>query len=293
VTKPLRDLAIVRGLVTPAAVAPAAALERAEDQPAAAEPPGMPTMVVRFSPFGTWYRISSWFEGDFFERTQLGAFAKTIAERGPQVKVLFNHGGDFHIGEKALGVPAVLEERADGPYAEVPLLDTSYNRDLVPGLDAGAYGSSFMFNVIRDEWNEEPGPSEHNPFGLPERTILEVRLLEFGPVTWPANPAATSALRCGTDWYADQLRDRHPDRYEVLVQRFTDFRDQHGLSTPDRTPDAGAAHLHTAGLGTPADGAAPDPTAAPDPVVHPTGLSPHQRARLLAVPSLAASGSRL
>jgi HK97 family phage prohead protease len=233
-----------------------------------------PVMTVRFSAFGEWYTVDSWFEGKFLERTAHGAFAKTIQERSSQVKVLFNHGMDFHIGDKVLGVPSLLEERNDSPYAEVPLLDTSYNRDLQPGLAAGAYGSSFMFNVLRETWNEEPGRSAHNPDGIPERTITEVRLLEFGPVTWPANPAATSGLRSGTDWYAERIRSRSPERYEALAERFTDFRAQHGL----RTPDADAART-----GTSADGAA-IPTDAPDtaPAVHHSdGLSPSQRAARL------------
>jgi HK97 family phage prohead protease len=280
-TRSVRDLAIVRSAVAPVSLLP---MQRAEgtEQPREddQQPDGMPVMTVRFSVFGTWYRIKSFWEGDFMERVAAGAFRKTISERGSQVKVLFDHGMDFNIGDKVLGVPELLEERPDSPYSEVPLLDTSYNRDLVPGLRAGAYGSSFMFNVLRDEWNEEPGRSEHNPDGVPERTITEVRLMEFGPVTWPANPAATAGLRSGTDAYAEKLRARRPERFEALSERFADFRAQHGLCTPDT--DAALA-------GTSADGAATIPTDAPDtaPAVHhPTGLSPHARTRLLAYPFL-------
>lgn len=272
----LSDLAIVRGASMPVALAP---LQRADDVVPDAEEmasTGMPTMTVRFSVFGTWYPIRSYWEGEYLERVANGAFRKTISERGSQVKVLFDHGYDFHIGDKILGVPSLLEERPDSPYGEVPLLDTSYNRDLVPGLEAGGYGSSFMFNVLRDEWVEEPEASEHNPKALPERTITEVRLLEFGPVTWPANPNATAGLRSGMDWYADKLRQRRPEQFDELVERFTDFRAQHGL----RTPETDAALRGTSSLG-----AAISPTDAPDttdPVVHhSTGLSPSRRAARL------------
>lgn len=269
------DLAIVRSAITPVAMLPTAARADDVDPDANGEDDGaMPTMTVEFSRFGTWYPIRSYWEGEFLERTAKGAFKKTIAERGSAVRVLFNHGFDFHIGDKILGVPELLEERDTSPYAEVPLLDTSYNHDLVEGLRAGGYGSSFMFNVIRDEWNEEPEPSEHNPRALPERTILEVRLLEFGPVTWPANPDATAGLRCGTDHYADTLRTRSMERFEAFTAQFTDFRASRGL----RTPDSGAART-----GTPDDGAAATSTDAPDDlvVVHSAGLSPAQRARRL------------
>lgn len=278
----LRDLAVVRSAVAPVALLPQQRADEPEDEP---REDGMPVMTVRFSVFGAWYPIRSFWEGEFLERVVGGSFRKTISERGPQVKVLFNHGADFHIGDKVLGVPSLLEERADSPYGEVPLLDTSYNRDLAEGLRAGAYGSSFMFNVLRDEWNEEPERSEHNPDGIPERTITEVRLLEFGPVTWPANPAATAGLRSGTDWYADSLRSRNPERYDALTEQFSNFRAQHGLRTPE---------FDAALRGTSDDGAATSPTDAPDTpeVVHPTGLTPSGRAarlRALRYPFLEAS----
>src|SRR5688572_22620234 len=182
---------------------------RAADEAAPLRDGSLGLMEVRFSTFGSWYEINSWWEGRFLERTKFGAFAKTIADHHARkaesagVKVLFNHGGDFHIGDKLLGGIESLTEEKDSPLGVVDLDDTSYNRDLLPGLKRGGYGSSFMFRVLREEWAEEPGVSAHNPEGLPERTITEVRLYEFGPVTWPANPASTAGMRCvsGTDAY--------------------------------------------------------------------------------------------
>ncbi len=37
--------------------------------------------------------------------------------------------------------------------------------------------------------------SDYNPDALPERTITDVQLFEFGPVTWPAYAGATAGLR--------------------------------------------------------------------------------------------------
>lgn len=180
---------------------------------------------VRYSPFNTWYRISSWWEGDFLERTEPGAFKRTLnahnarkADDAHNIVTLFNHGMDFHIGDKLLGSITRAAEERDSPVHEVDLFDTSYNRDLLPGLRRGAYGSSFMFRVIRDEWNNEPEPSDANPDGLPERTLKEVRVFEAGPVTFPANPHATTGIRClsGTDAYYDQLARRDPSRVDRL-----------------------------------------------------------------------------
>lgn len=186
--------------------------------PADDEREGLGLMDVRFSPFDAWYRIDSWWEGTFLERTMRGAFKRTFdAHRsastpGGKIKTLFNHGADFHIGDKLLGDIEEVAEDPDAARTTVWLWDTSYNRDLLPGLRSGAYGSSFMFQVIRDEWNEEPDRTDANPDGIPERTIKEARVLEAGPVTWPANPAATAGMRClsGTDAYYESLQRRDP-----------------------------------------------------------------------------------
>ncbi len=176
------------------------------------------TMVGHFSRFDDWYEIDSWLEGHFIERTVKGAFAKTIKENRDTVKVAFDHGYDFQIGDKPLGPIDVLREEDEGPYYEVPLLDTDYNRDFVlPALQGrtmdgrkfgSTLGASFRFRVTRDEWVMEPKKSTHNPDGIPERTIKEVRLFEFGPVVYPASPAATAGVRCLTDWYHDRHRER-------------------------------------------------------------------------------------
>ncbi|TLQ45762.1 HK97 family phage prohead protease [Streptomyces marianii] len=267
----IRGLRLIRGAVM------APRLARADGEPADeanTDDEVMPVMTVEFSRFDTWYEIDSWWEGRFLERTKRGAFKRTIKSQGPAgVKVLFNHGRDMQIDQKVLGVANVLEERESSPYMEVPLLDTSYNRDLIPGLRAGAYGSSFMFEVVRDEWNHDPEASDDNPEGIPERTITEVKLFEAGPVTWPANPDATAGLRSGVDWLMDALSERDDDQHNELVRSFAAFRAMHGLRTP---LDGGPA--------APAD--KPEPlTPAPggSPARHVNGLSAAARRRRMTV----------
>lgn len=220
-------------------------LQRADDTG------GLGTLVVRFSPFDTWYEINSMWEGRFLERTVPGAFKKTAQESKRSdglysTKVLFNHGTDLNIGDKVLAVPSRFEETNEdgyhGPIIEGDLLDTSYNRDLEPGLRAGAYGSSFMFEVTREEWVNEPASSDYNPDGLPERTIREVRNYEAGPVTWPASPTATAGMRarCGTDGYMERLAARSRGRYDDLLRSYEASRAlykvaEFKLTTP--TPD--------------------------------------------------------
>lgn len=242
----LRDLDVVRALP------PLSATEMRADGEG-----GMPTMVVRFSTFDTWYEIDSMWEGTFLERTVSGAFKRTIKNSGSQVKCLYDHGMDPQVGNKVLGRIESLREEPDSPVGEVPLFDTSYNRDLLPGLEAGVYGSSFRMRVVVDEWNDDPGVSDHNPKGIPERTIKEVRLFEFGPVTFPANPDATASVRSLTDVYYEQLRKRDPDAVEELRSRVTAARTV-AAPEPDEKP-AEAEPVVEAPTDSPAGTSDPEP----------------------------------
>jgi HK97 family phage prohead protease len=155
-----------------------------------------PVMAGYFAVFDQWTEIKSYYEGNFLERFVKGAFAKTIHDNRDSMRVLFQHGFDYSIGDKPLGPIDELREDDEGPYYEVPLLDASYVRDQVlPGLEAGLYGASFRFRVVREEVDEEPGISDDNPQGLPERTIKEAQVMEFGPVTFPAYPGASAGIR--------------------------------------------------------------------------------------------------
>lgn len=232
---------------------------------------GMPKMEVRFSAFDEWYEIDSFFEGNFIERTEHGAFAKTIAEQRAQVRSLFDHGFDPSIGNKVLGTISDLREDKDSPVGEVDLFDTSYNRDLLPGLKAGVYGSSMRMRVVKDEWVKAPDASTYNPKALPERTIKEVRLYEFGPVTFPANPQSTASVRSATDDYYQALRARDPQ----LVDDLTRSRQSQIALDRNQQPPAGTAK--PAGAAEPAT---TEPAAS-----HSGGLTPGARRQRL-TPSL-------
>jgi len=214
-----------------AGVALRAVAASAADDQASANENGMPTLYGHFTPFNRWTEIDSWFEGNFMERIAPKSFAKTFRERTPAV--LFQHGGDPQVGDKPLGAPEVLREEDFGPYYEVPLLDTSYNRDLVPGLEANLYGASFRFSVMREEWVDEPGVSDDNPKGLPERTIKELRCMEFGPVTFPAYPDATAGVRSMTDELLISRATANPETLRSILE-YLDGRD----ARPNLSPSA-------------------------------------------------------
>lgn len=172
------------------------------------EAAGLGSIAIVFARFNNWNRIRSYWEGDFMERNAPGAFAATIAERGDLIKVLYDHGYDPSIGNKVLGRHVDLGENDENVGATVALLDTSYNRDLLPGIEAGLYGASFRFRVAAERWVEDPDPSDYNPLGLPERTIEAVELYEFGPVTFPADEGTSVSVGARSWSLTDHYRNR-------------------------------------------------------------------------------------
>ena len=91
-------------------------------------------------------------------RVAPGAYSKTFKENRDGIRVLFQHGRDPQVGDKPLGPITTLKEDpngrstgAAGAYYEVPLLDTNYNRELLPGLKENLYDASFRFQVMREE----------------------------------------------------------------------------------------------------------------------------------------------
>lgn len=164
--------------------------------------------------FSEWTEIDSW-EGTFRERIDPGAFDKTLAESAERVKVLFNHGMDPQIGDKPLGKPSVMLPKRKGLWTETPLDDTSYNGDLKVLLKSGALdGMSFRFSVVNDEWDDGDD-------GVEERTIKEVKLYEFGPVTFPAYEATTAGMRTRAQF--DVWRKAHTEAVSSETQdRSTD-----------------------------------------------------------------------
>lgn len=177
----------------------------------------MPTLTGHFAVWDQFTEIRSAYEGNFMERFAPGSMTKTLAESTP--KVLFQHGKDPQVGDKPLGTIQRLSPDAQGAAYEVALLDTSYNRDLLPGLEAGLYGASFRFSVVREDVVQRPPKSDYNPRGIPERTVQEARVMEFGPVTFPAYAGATAGIRSMTDEFLFDVLAANHEHLEQLAGR--------------------------------------------------------------------------
>ncbi len=220
------------------ALAPAVGLRAGDDED------GRPVLFGHFARFNEWTEIDSFWEGRFMERILPGAFKKTFRERRDQIRVLFQHGRDPELRDRPIAEPGDLREDDEGAYHESRLFD-GMPEIVLAGLRAGQYGQSFKMQVLREDIIKEPGQSEHNPNGIAERSIKEIRLFEYGPVTFPAYANTTAGLRSTTDEFVFDWLAREPQRARELIGA-------HDLSTAalavdkqDAPSDTDAAPLRT------------------------------------------------
>lgn len=123
--------------------------------------------------------------GGFVEQIARGAFAKTIQEA--DVRALWNHDPNFVLGRNKAGTLRMWEDTHGLGY-EVDAPDTQAARDLAVSMERGDVDqSSFGFSTVADDWNL----TERD---YPLRTLLEVRLFDVSPVTFPAYEAASSGV---------------------------------------------------------------------------------------------------
>lgn len=120
------------------------------------------------------------------ERIERGAFSKTLTEA--DVRSLWNHEALYVLGRTGAGT-LTLRQDERGLYYDATPPDTQWARDLMVSIRRGDVNqASFGFRTIRDRW-------EQNDEGNVTRTLLEVALLDVGPVTFPAYPQTSAEAR--------------------------------------------------------------------------------------------------
>lgn len=168
--------------------------------------------------FEEWARVDSHVEGQFMERILPGAFKRTIEHNRSRMRVIYDHGLDPRVGRAPLGPLTHLEESERGVDYEVPLLDTSYNRDLIPGLRAGMYGSSYRFRPVKMDPPVRPTkPTDYNPDMWEERSIRELEMVELGPTPFPVYQSTFAGLRSMTDEYRSRQLGINPEQLQSIL----------------------------------------------------------------------------
>jgi uncharacterized protein len=129
----------------------------------------------------------------FRQKTDLGFFTESIApgafkaslDRGDDVRALIDHDPSKIIGRSPKTL--MLTEDDTGLKYEVTPPDTVLARDLVTNISAGLITqSSFGFYIEREEVDQSGDK--------PHFTILEARLFDVSPVTFPAYEGTSVSL---------------------------------------------------------------------------------------------------
>jgi HK97 family phage prohead protease len=150
-----------------------------------------------FAVYGVWTTIDNAAEGPAFrERFAAGAFAEAMAGDVSRIRALWHHGQDARVGLLPIAKLEVLQDRPEGAFYRMALLDGSYTADILAAAGAGELGASMRFSVPSggQQVTYVPKPSSENPDGLPEVTILQARLVEVSLTSFPAYSATTAAV---------------------------------------------------------------------------------------------------
>jgi len=126
--------------------------------------------------------------GGFREQIRSGAFSQTLNE-GQDVRALFNHDSGQVLGRTTNRTLRLSEDNV-GLRIEVDPPDTQTARDVMTSIDRGDISQmSFAFRVRAGGQEFEERDNEVI------RTLTDVELFEVSPVTFPAYPDTSIALR--------------------------------------------------------------------------------------------------
>jgi HK97 family phage prohead protease len=164
----------------------------------------------------------------FREIIEPGAFSDVL---GDDVRALLNHDPNFILARSKAGAGTLTIGQDDrGLWYEFEAPDTQAGRDLTESLKRGDIDqSSFSFTVRGDgqKWEER---EDENGKTFIKRTISKVaRLFDVSPVTYPAYPDATVALRSLQEFQAEHPPEKEPEPAEDFIthrQRAMDLIDK-------------------------------------------------------------------
>lgn len=133
----------------------------------------------------------SWYGGLWEETVARGAFKKTIKEA--DIRALWNHDANIVLGRNKAGTLELSEDET-GLLVVITPPDNEWGRPVLEAVRRGdVSGMSIAFQVVRDEWTTPDRTKE--PKALRKRKILEAKLADVSPVTYPAFPQTDIAAR--------------------------------------------------------------------------------------------------
>lgn len=142
-------------------------------------------------------------EYQFREVIEPGAFSDVLKD---DVRALLNHDPNYILARSKNGEGTLrIGEDERGLWYEFDAPDTQAGRDLMESLRRGDIDqSSFGFTVAKDGQKWEETREGDGPTFI-KRTITKIaRLFDVSPVTYPAYPDATVALRSLKEFRGDE-----------------------------------------------------------------------------------------
>lgn len=143
--------------------------------------------------------------GGFFEKIRAGAFDEALADADSDVRALKNHDPNLLLGRTA-SKTLRLESNSVGLKFNLDVPKTTTGRDTVEEIRRkDITGCSFSFTTAEDDW-------KYLEDGSVQRTIIKVaKLFDVGPVTYPAYPDTSVAVR-SLDAFKASTEPPAPDR---------------------------------------------------------------------------------
>jgi HK97 family phage prohead protease len=124
--------------------------------------------------------------GGWKERIRRGAFSKHLATT-PDVRALWQHDRNYVLGRTKASTLELVED-IHGLRSLIDPPDTQWARDAVTTIKRGDVDQmSFGFYTDTDEWNMEDGELV--------RTVIDARLFDVSPVTFPAYEGTSISAR--------------------------------------------------------------------------------------------------
>jgi HK97 family phage prohead protease len=160
----------------------------------------------------------------FYEVLHPGAFDDVMND---DVRALFNHESSAILARSKNGTGSLqIGIDATGLWYEFEAPDTQVGRDLMTSLKRGDVDqSSFSFTVSKDgqEWTETRDGDGPTIF---TRTIKKVsRLYDVSPVTYPAYPDATVALRSLEEFRKQEPETPEPEKQTPSQEELSEVSD--------------------------------------------------------------------
>lgn len=200
------------------------------------------TIEVRESPtggkmitgYGIVFNSDSEDLGGFIEQVDPGAVTKTLQES--DIRGVANHNTDWTLGRVKSGTMRLYTEGRGVRYEiDVNENDPDGQRALAKVQRGDWDGSSFCFETIQEAWDWDARPAR--------RRLLEIKIVEMGPVAFPAYPDSTATARGALRKIASKLGQPVERMVEALktgeirsliTEQETDMDDRNDAATETR-----------------------------------------------------------